>query len=64
MYIVCVTFNTPEVLANTLFQGQGHSRRSSHMDKSGFIQASLSKIQGLFKDFFKTFLLFSRTENL
>ena len=29
---------------------------------SGFIQASLSKIQGLFKDFLKTFLLFSRTE--
>ena len=30
----------------------------------GFIQARLCKIQGLFKDFSKTFLLFSRTENL
>ena len=28
-----------------------------------FIQASLCKIQGLFKDFLKTFLLLSRTEN-
>ena len=33
-------------------------------DLAGFIQASLCKIQGLFKDFSKTFLLFSRTENL
>ena len=31
---------------------------------SRFIQAHLCKIQGLFKDFSKTFLLFSRTENL
>ena len=31
---------------------------------TGFIQANMSKIQGLFKDFYKTFLLFSRTENL
>ena len=29
-----------------------------------FIQASLCKIQGLFKDFLNTFLLFSRSENL
>ena len=29
-----------------------------------FIQASLCKIQGLFKDFLKTFLLFSRSENV
>ena len=29
-----------------------------------FIYASLCKIQGLFKDFLKTFLLFSRSENL
>ena len=29
-----------------------------------FIQASLCKIQGLFKDFLKTFLMFSRSENL
>ena len=28
-----------------------------------FIQVSLCKIQGLFKDLLKTFLLFSRTEN-
>ena len=37
------------------------------MDQVGntrFIQASLCKIQGLFKDFLKTFLLFSRSENL
>ena len=32
-------------------------------DLSGFIQARLCKIQGLFKDFSKTFLLFSRSEN-
>ena len=31
---------------------------------SGFIQASLCKIQGLFKDFLQTFLLFSKPENL
>ena len=30
---------------------------------TGFIQARLCKIQGLFMDFSKTFLLFSRTEN-
>ena len=29
--------------------------------KTGFIQARLCKIQGLFKDFKKTFILFSRT---
>ena len=29
-----------------------------------FIQARLCKIQGFFKDFSKTFLQFSRTENL
>ena len=29
-----------------------------------FLQANLSEIQGLFKDFLKTFLLFSRKENL
>ena len=29
----------------------------------GFIQARLCKIQGLFKDFSKTFLLFSRTDS-
>ena len=29
-----------------------------------FIQASLCLIQGLFKDFLKTFLLFSKSENL
>ena len=29
-----------------------------------FTQASLCKIQGLFMDFLKTFLLFSRSENL
>ena len=29
-----------------------------------FTQASLYKIQGLFKDFLKTSLLFSRSENL
>ena len=31
---------------------------------SWFIQASLCKIQGLFKDFLKTYLLFSRTIKL
>ena len=31
---------------------------------AGFIQASDCKIQGLFKDFLKTLLLFSRAENL
>ena len=31
---------------------------------TGFIQASSCKIQGLFKDFQKALLLFSRTENL
>ena len=31
---------------------------------TGFIQARLCKIQGLFKDFYNTFILFSRTENL
>ena len=31
---------------------------------TGFIQARLCKIHGLFKDFQKTLLLFSRTENL
>ena len=31
---------------------------------SGIIQARLCQIQGLFKEFSKTFLLFSRTENL
>ena len=31
--------------------------------KTGFIQAILCKIQGLFKDFSKTFLQLSRTEN-
>ena len=30
----------------------------------GFIQASLSRIQGLFKDFYKTFLQFSRIKSL
>ena len=35
-----------------------------HYLSSGFIQARLCKTQGLFKDFLKTFLLFSRTENL
>ena len=35
-----------------------------HSAGSRFIQASLRKIQGLFKDFLKTFLLFSRSENL
>ena len=34
------------------------------LQNAGFIQARLCKIQGLFKDFSKTFLLFSRTENL
>ena len=33
-------------------------------DYTRFIQASLCKIQGLFKDFWKTFLLFSKTKNL
>ena len=35
----------------------------AYVDISGFIQASLSKIQGLFKDF-KTILQFSRTKSL
>ena len=38
--------------------------RTEWKTKSGFIQARLCKIQGFFKDFQKTFLLFSRTENL
>ena len=33
-------------------------------DSTGLVQASWSKIQELFKDFYKTFLLFSRTETL
>ena len=37
----------------------------AHLNENpGFIQAILCEIQGLFKDFSKTFLLFSRTENL
>ena len=39
------------------------SLASSHA-LTGFIQARLCKIQGFIKDFSKTFLLFSRTENL
>ena len=31
---------------------------------TGFMQARLCKFQGLFNDFQKTFILFSRTENL
>ena len=34
------------------------------IDLTGLIEARLCKIQGLFKDFSRTFLLFSRTENL
>ena len=34
----------------------------NRVDTAGFIQASLNKIQGLFKDFLKTFLLFPRTK--
>ena len=35
-----------------------------HSAVPGFIQARLCKIQGLFKDFSKPFLLFSGTEKL
>ena len=39
-----------------------HSEIKVTIQQTRFIQAILCKIQGLFKDFFKTFLLFPRTE--
>ena len=39
-------------------------QRAECFTLTGFIQARLCKIQGLFKDFSKSFLLFSRTDNL